>query len=165
VITGWTVIGFRQDPARAGQFVFNPNMHQPGAQTVVGKSYPDTGFEQGQAVLAALARHPATAKHIATKLARHFVADEPPPALVERLAKRFLDTQGDLKEVAKSLVTSEESWTAPRSKLKRPGEWVIGALRATGVTPPDIMPVMQAHNLLGEPIWRPTSPKGFADES
>ncbi len=165
VITGWTVIGFRQDLARAGEFVFNPNMHQPGAQTVVGKSYPDAGFEQGRAVLATLAKHPATAKHVATKLARHFVADEPPPALVDRLNKRFMDTQGDLKELAKTLVTSSESWSAPRVKLKRPGEWVIGALRATGVTPPDIGPVMQANNLLGEPLWRPSSPKGFADES
>ena len=69
-------------------------MHQPGAQTVIGRSYPDTGVEQGRAVLAALARHPATAKHVATKLARHFIADEPPPALVERLAKRFLATAG-----------------------------------------------------------------------
>jgi uncharacterized protein (DUF1800 family) len=93
VITGWTVIGPRQDPARAGEFVFNPNMHQPGPQTVIGKSYAEGGVEQGRAVLAALARHPATAKHVATKLARHFIADEPPPALVERLAKRFLDTQ------------------------------------------------------------------------
>ena len=165
VITGWTVIGFRQDPARAGEFVFNPNMHQPGAQTVIGRSYPDTGFEQGRAVLAALARHPATAKHIASKLARHFVADDPPPALVERLAKRFLDTQGDLKEMAKTLVTSPESWSATRGKLKRPGEWIISALRATGVTPPEIGPVMQAHNMLGEPLWRPNSPKGYADDS
>jgi uncharacterized protein (DUF1800 family) len=165
VVTGWTVIGFRQDPARAGQFVFNPNMHQPGAQTVIGRSYPDTGFEQGRAVLAALARHPATAKHVATKLARHFVADDPPPALVERLAKRFLDTHGDLKEVAKTLVTSPESWSATRSKLKRPGEWILSALRATGVTPHEIGPVMQAHNMLGEPLWRPTSPKGYSDDS
>ncbi len=143
VITGWTVIGFRQDPARAGEFVFNPNMHQPGPQKVIGKTYPDTGFEQGRAVLATLARHPATAKHVATKLARHFVADEPPPALVERLARRFLDTQGDLKEVARTLVTSDEAWSAPRAKLKRPGEWIIGALRATGVTPHEIGPVMR----------------------
>lgn len=165
VITGWTVIGFRQDPMRAGQFVFNPNMHQPGAQTVIGKNYPDTGFEQGRAVLAALARHPATAKHVATKLTRHFVSDEPPGPLVEKLSRRFLDTQGDLKEVTRTLVTSDEAWSAPRAKLKRPGEWVIGALRATGVTPPDIGPVMQAHNLLGEPLWRPPAPKGFSDES
>src|SRR5262245_43725373 len=109
VITGWTVVPLRQDPVRGGEFEFNPRMHQPGAQTVIGKSYPDSGLEQGRAVLAALARHPATAKHVATKLARHFVADEPPPALVERLTKRFLATQGDLKEVAKALVSAPES--------------------------------------------------------
>src|SRR5262249_36047916 len=143
----------------------NPRMHQPGAQTVIGTSYPDSGMTQGRAVLAALARHPATAQHVATKLVRHFVADEPPPALVERLAKRFLATQGDLNEMAKTRVTSSEAWAAPRGKLKRPGEWVIAALRAVGVTPPDIGPVMQAHNLLGEPLWRPSAPKGFADDS
>ena len=109
VITGWTVIPFRQDPARAGEFVFNPNMHQPGSQTVIGKNYADAGVEQGRAVLAALARHPATAKHVAIKFARHFVADEPPPALVERLGKRFLATQGDLKELAKTLITAPRS--------------------------------------------------------
>jgi uncharacterized protein (DUF1800 family) len=165
VITGWTVIAPRQDPSRIGEFEFNPNMHQPGAQSVIGKSYPDTGVEQGRAVLAALARHPATAQHVATKLARHFIADDPPPALVARLAKRFLDTQGDLKEVAKTLVNSPEAWEAPRTKLKRPGEWIIGSLRAAGVTPSEVGPVMQAHNLLGEPLWRPSAPKGFADDS
>ena len=165
VITGWTLVGMREDPARGGEFEFNARTHQPGAQMVIGKSYPDTGVEQGRAVLAALARHPATAKHVATKLVRHFVADEPPPALVERLAKRFLATQGDLKEVAKTLVTSPEAWESPRAKLKRPGEWIIGALRAVGFTPPDIGLMMQAHNLLGEPLWRPSAPKGFTDES
>jgi len=165
VITGWTFVPFRQDPVRGGEFEFNPRMHQPGAQTVIGRSYPDAGLQQGRNVLAALARHPATAKHVAAKLARHFVADEPPPALVERLAKRFLATQGDLKEVTKALVAAPEAWEAPRAKLKRPGEWVVGMLRAAGVTPPDIGPVMQAHNLLGEPLWRPSAPKGFADES
>ncbi len=77
----------------------------------------------------------------------------------------FSTAEGDLKEVAKALVGAPEAWDAPRSKLKRPGEWIVGALRATGVTPPDIRPVMQAHNLLGEPLWRPTAPKGFADDS
>lgn len=165
VITGWTLVPFRQDPVRGGEFEFNPRMHQPGGQTVIGRSYPDAGMQQGRDVLAVLARHPATAKHVAAKLARHFVADEPPPALVERLAKRFLATQGDLKEVTKALVAAPEAWEAPRAKLKRPGEWVVGMLRAAGITPPDIGPVMQAHNLLGEPLWRPSAPKGFADES
>ncbi|MBV8419843.1 MAG: DUF1800 family protein [Hyphomicrobiales bacterium] len=165
VITGWTFVPFPQDAVRGGEFEFNPRMHQPGAQTVIGRNYPDAGMQQGRDVLAVLARHPATAKHVAAKLARHFVADEPPPALVERLAKRFLATQGDLKEVTKALVAAPEAWEAPRAKLKRPGEWVVGMLRAAGITPPDIGPVMQAHNLLGEPLWRPSAPKGFADES
>src|SRR6266446_6690467 len=165
VITGWTVVPPRQDPAHAGEFQFNPRMHQPGPQTVIGTNYPGAGVEQGRAVLAVLARHPATAKHVASKLARHFVADEPPPALVERLAKRFLATQGDLKEMAKALVAAPEAWEAPRTKLKRPGEWVIAALRAVGAAPLEIGPVMQAYNLLGEPLWRPSAPKGFVDES
>jgi len=165
VITGWTVTPPRADPASAGEFTFNPNMHQPGPQTVLGKVYPEGGVEQGRAVLATLARHPATAKHVAAKLARHFVADEPPPALVDRLTKRFLDTHGDLKEVSRTMVASPEAWDAPRAKLKRPSEWVIAALRAVGAPQPEIGPVMQARNLLGEPLWRPTAPKGFADES
>jgi uncharacterized protein (DUF1800 family) len=192
VITGWTRVPFRQDAAlaseasgqrgnsmvrapdtrpepdssaRGGEFEFNARMHQPGSQSVIGRIYPDAGVEQGRAVLATLAQHPATAKHVATKLVRHFVADEPPPALVERLSKRFLATQGDLKAVSKELVTAPEAWEAPRAKLKRPGEWIIGTLRAVGVTPPEIGPMMQAHNLLGEPLWRPSAPKGFPDES
>ncbi|MEA2952292.1 MAG: hypothetical protein QOJ96_1812 [Alphaproteobacteria bacterium] len=161
VITGWTIVPLKED--RGGEFIFNPRMHEPGAQRVVGQNYPAAGFEQGRAVLNALARHPATAKHIATKLVRHFVADEPPAALVDRLAKVFLDTDGNLKEVAKALVTAPEAWTLTRAKLKRPGEWMAAALRATGVTPPDVRPLIQAQNTLGEPLWRPPAPKGFDD--
>jgi uncharacterized protein (DUF1800 family) len=165
VITGWTVTGPRQDPTRAGEFEFNPRMHQPGAQTVIGKSYPDTGLEQGRAVLATLAGHSATALHIAGKLARHFIADTAPPALVQRLTRRFLETDGNLKELAKALIAAPESWDPTLRKLKRPGEWITAALRAANVTAPETGPVMQAHNLLGEPLWRPSAPNGFADES
>jgi uncharacterized protein (DUF1800 family) len=164
VITGWTVIPVRQDPARGGEFMFNPRMHEPGTQRVVGQSYADAGFDQGRRVLADLARHEATAKHVAHKLARHFVADDPALTLVDRLTKRFLETEGDLKEIAKALVAAPESWAAPRGKLKRPTEWIVGALRATGVTPPDVGPIMQAQNMLGEPLWRPPAPNGFADD-
>src|SRR5262245_13157882 len=164
VITGWTVIPVRQDPARGGEFMFNPRLHEPGTQRVVGQSYADAGFDQGRRVLADLARHEATAKHVAYKLARHFVADDPALTLVDRLSKRFLETEGDLKEVAKALVAAPESWAAPRGKLKRPAEWIVGALRATGVSPPDIGPIMQAQNMLGEPLWRPPAPNGFADD-
>jgi uncharacterized protein (DUF1800 family) len=72
---------------------------------------------------------------------------------------------GDLREVSRTLVTDADAWAAPRSKLKRPGEWIFGALRVTGVTPPDPGPVVQAQNLLGEPLWRPPAPNGFADDS
>ncbi len=165
VITGWSIVPFRLDPQHGGEFLFNPRLHEPGAQQVIGKTYAQEGVAQGRAVLADIARHPATARHVATKLATHFVADTPPPALVDRLARRFLDTRGDLKEMAKTLVTSPEAWDAPRAKLKRPGEWIVASLRATGIAPPDIRPVIGAQNMLGEPLWRPPAPKGFSDDS
>jgi uncharacterized protein (DUF1800 family) len=165
VITGWTFSPLKQDPQHGGEFVFNDRMHEPGAQSVLSRSYDDGGYEQGRAVLLMLAHHPATAKHIATKLVRHFIADDPPPALVDRLAKRFLDTGGDLKEVTKSLLSAPESWDAPRSKLKRPAEWILSSLRASGMMISDVRRVINTLNILGEPLWRPPAPKGFPDES
>ena len=162
VITGWSIIPPRQ-PERGGEFTFNPRMHEPGVQTVAARSYDDTGFEQGRAVLLDLARHPATAQHIATKLARHFIADEPPPRLVEALKATFISSDGNLKQVARVLVSAPEAWDASRTKLKRPGEWLVAATRATGVTAPDARPIIGALNMLGEPLWRPPAPKGFDD--
>jgi uncharacterized protein (DUF1800 family) len=164
VLTGWTILPTASDPYHGGEFVFIKRAHEPGPQTVIGKDYDDAGTEQGRAVLADLARHPATAKHVATKLARHFVADDPPPALVDRLAQRFLDTDGDLKELATTLIASPEAWMPEQAKIKRPGEWIVAALRATGETG-DIGRIIQAQNLLGEPLWRPPAPKGFSDEN
>jgi len=161
VLTGWTWIGLGV-PNRGGEFVFVKRFHEPGEQTVMGKAYPDTGIDQGRAVLADLARHPATARHIAHKLARHFVADEPPPSLVDKLTKSFNDSDGNLKELAKTLLAAEESWTPERTKLKRPSEWVISALRLTG-SPWVVGRVMGGQALLGEPLWRPGGPNGFAD--
>jgi uncharacterized protein (DUF1800 family) len=164
VITGWSIVPPVKDQARGGEFTFNPFTHEPGTQTVVGQAYADAGFDQGRRVLADLARHPATATHVARKLARHFIADDPALALIERLAKRFRETEGDLKEMAKALVAAPEAWAMPRSKLKRPTEWIVAALRATGANVTDVRPVMQAQNLLGEPLWRPPAPNGFADD-
>ncbi|MGH6771088.1 MAG: DUF1800 domain-containing protein [Xanthobacteraceae bacterium] len=161
VITGWTVIPPRQNPQRGGEFVFRRRLHEPGPQTVIGKAYSEAGVEQGRAVLADLAHHPATAKHIARKLARHFVGED--HTLIVRLEKVFRDTGGDLKELAKALVVAPESWSAPRARLKRPAEWIVGALRATGARP-NVQPVIQAQNLLGEPLWRPPAPNGFSDD-
>ncbi len=164
ILTGWMIRDTGSDPDHGGEFVFLRRAHQPGSQNVIGNVYPDTGLGQGRAVLADLARHPATARHIATKLARHFVADEPPPTLVDRLASRFLDTDGDLKEVARALVAAPEAWAPERAKIKRPGEWLVAALRATGQSG-DIGRIIGGLNLLGEPLWRPSAPKGFPDEN
>lgn len=162
VITGWTMFPPR-DPDRGGEFTFNPRMHQPGVQTVAGRSYAGTGFDQGTSVLYDLARSPATAAHIATKFARHFVADEPPPKLVEALKTSFVRSGGNLKALARTLIEAPEAWSTPRSKLKSPGEWLISATRATGVAVPDVRPIIGALNMLGQPLWRPPAPKGFDD--
>ena len=133
---------------------------------MAGKTYPPSGIEQGRAVLMDLAHHPATAKHIATKLATHFVADQPPQALVDRLGKRFLDTGGDLMEVTKALVTAPEAWDAPRSKLKKPGGMDLGRdarLRARASRCPPRRATRRtcsASRCGGRP-----SPKGFSDDS
>jgi uncharacterized protein (DUF1800 family) len=162
-LTGWTFVGAGGDSERGGEFSFNRRMHEPGAQTVLGKVYEDTGVEQARAVLRDLAVHPATARHVATKLARHFVADVPPPELVETLARTFLDSQGDLKQLAKALVSSSEAWRSPHSKLKRPSEWVISMVRAAG-TAADPARFTAGQMSLGEPLWRPPSPRGYADD-
>ncbi len=162
VITGWTVAPVRQFPDSGGEFVFDHRMHESGALTVLGKRYIISGVEQGRSVLADLARHPATARHVARKFARHFVGEN--DALIARLEQRFLETDGDLKELAKALIAAPEAWTETRNRLKRPGEWIVGSLRAIGAQIANYNPVMQAHNLLGEPLWRPPAPNGFADD-
>ena len=164
VLTGWTIIPTVTNPDHGGEFVFIKRMHEPGSETIIGKEYDEAGIEQGRAVLADLARHPATAKHVATKLARHFIADDPPPALIERLTQRFLDTDGDLKDVTMALIAAPEAWAPEQAKMKRPGEWIVAALRATGERG-DIVRFLQAQALLGEPLWRPPAPKGFSDEN
>jgi uncharacterized protein (DUF1800 family) len=165
VLTGWTILPTATNPEHGGEFVFNPRMHEPGDQTLIGKIYANTGVGQGRSVLADLARHPATARHVATKLARHFIADEPSPALTDRLTLRFLETEGDLKEVAKTLVTSPESWIPEQVKIKRPGEWLVAPRRAAGRKNPNIQGMIRQQALLGEPLWRPPAPKGFSDDN
>jgi uncharacterized protein (DUF1800 family) len=163
VLTGWSFIDTGV-PVHGGEFIFSKRFHEPGEQIVLGKHYPDTAFAQGMAVLSDLARHPATARHISQKLARHFVADEPPPTLVGKLEKTFLDTNGDLKQVARALVNADESWTPQRTKLKPPAQWIAAILRLTGAqwTIP-IGRVMAAQVALGQALWRPPAPNGYPD--
>jgi uncharacterized protein (DUF1800 family) len=164
-ITGWTIYTTDSNPDHGGEFLYHPRFHEPGPETVLGKAYRDTGLEQGQAVLADLARHPATAAHVATKLARHFVADEPPPALIEMLTKTFIDTDGDLWQVSKALVAAPESWSPDQAKIKHPSEWMVACIRAAGLGNGEVRRIVPALNRLGEPLWRPPAPKGFGDKN
>ena len=164
VLTGWTMIPAGDNPEHGGEFTFNRRLHEPGPQKIMDKVYEDTGVEQGRAVLRDLAAHPASATHVATKLVRYFIADEPPPPLVERLANTFRETAGDLKEITKTLVSSPEAWTLPATKLKRPSEWVVSMVRATGASEANPARFTAGQALLGEPLWRPPSPKGYADD-
>jgi uncharacterized protein (DUF1800 family) len=163
VLTGWTWVQ-PGEPSHGGEFIYNRLLHEPGPQTVLGKNYPQAGMDQGRAVLGDLARHPATAQHIAQQLAAHFVADEPPPSLVAKLAKSFKDSDGNLKEVAKTLIAASESWSPQRQKLKSPAQWVAAGLRLTGAQ--GTVPIgltINAQATLGEPLWRPLAPNGFSD--
>jgi uncharacterized protein (DUF1800 family) len=148
----------------AGSTLFNEAQHEPGTRTVMGKSYPQAGIGQATAILQDLAVHPATAKHIATKLARHFVADTPPPALVTRLEQGFLKTGGDLPTLYRILVESPEAWVPLQAKFKTPWEWVVSSLRALNMSSvPGNSPARAIFAQMGQPVWEPGSPAGFSD--
>ena len=148
-----------------GTFVFNANAHQPGAQRVMGKIYDANGVAQGEAVLADIARHPSTAKFVAGKFARHFVADDPPPALVARLADVFSRSDGDLKALALALLDSDEAWKAPLSKMRSPYEFLVAAGRLLAQIPNDPGRYLGGLNVLGQPLWSPAGPNGFPDSN
>jgi uncharacterized protein (DUF1800 family) len=166
-LTGWTVslprfARFVGD-APTGASVFVEAIHQPGARTVLGVTYPDRGPEQAVDILRALARHPATAEHVATKLVRHFVADEPPADAVAAVAKVFRDTGGDLPAVHAAVVALPGAWAPELRKRTTPTEYVVGSLRALAFEPPDWKPVIAGLGLLGQPVWRASSPAGWPD--
>jgi uncharacterized protein (DUF1800 family) len=162
ILTGWTVVGREGNLGPPGTFVFNPNMHEPGDQTVIGKTYRDTGVEQGREALNGLARHPSTARHIARKLARHFVADEPPAALVARLAKVFSDSDGDLQKVSLALIEAPEAWTPQAVKMRSPQEFLVAAMRALA-RKPEAPQILGPLNAMGQQMWQPSGPNGFSD--
>jgi uncharacterized protein (DUF1800 family) len=166
-LTGWSVAGVGQQAGQGGGeiggFVYRPMVHEPGSRTIIGKTYADDGEGQARAVLHDLATSPATARHIATKLARHFVADDPPPALVDRLSGAFLRSGGDLPTLYRALVEAPETWGVATSKFKSPWDWSVSALRALGrrdIGKIDAAPML---NQLGQPVWRPGSPAGYDD--
>ena len=163
IITGWTYAGRQGELGIPGTFVFNANAHQPGAQRLLGKIYENNGVAQGEAALADIARHPSTAKFIATKFARHFVADDPPPVLVARLRDVFGKSDGDLKVLATALLDSNEAWQAPMTKVRSPYEFLVARGRLLARLPEDPQRYLSDLNVLGQPLWSPPGPNGFPD--
>jgi uncharacterized protein (DUF1800 family) len=162
IITGWTFVGSGERLGPAGTFVFTANRHEPGDQLLLGKSYKDTGVEQGEIALRDIARHPSTANHIALKLARHFVTDEPPAALTKHLAKVFRDTDGDLAEVSRALITHPEAFKGELTKIRTPYEWLAALARFAG-PPKEFNQILGPLNALGAPLWAVPGPNGFPD--
>ena len=171
-LTGFTVGGMGKGPiqrlmaqnGKDGDSQFFAAIHEPGDRNVIGRRYGQQGAAQARAILSDIATHPATAKHIATKLAQHFAGDVPPPSLVARLEKSFLESGGDLPKLYRTLIDSPEMWLAKQAKFKSPWDWVISSLRALNVR--ELPNNRQSANMLaqmGQPIWKPGSPAGFSD--
>ena len=187
ILTGWTISGIggpgallqqanqpRRRAARGQaipprpelngpiQFVFQELLHEPGSKTVLKERYGEAGVEEGERVIRALCRHPSTAQFVATKLVTHFVSDEPPPAAVERVARVFRSSDGDLKAVARSLVDEPEAWREDARKFRAPQDWFVAVLRAFGASDasPNAPVVLRQ---LRQPVWSPAAPKGFGD--
>ncbi len=160
VFTGWTI----RQPRLGGDFEYNGRMHEPGDKTVLGQKISESGRKEGEQVLKMLARHPSTAKFISTKLAQRFVSDEPPAALVERMAASFQKSSGDIKEVLRTLFRSPEFWApeAYRAKVKTPLEFVASAVRATGADVSNGMALVGALEKLGMPLYAAQPPTGYS---
>ncbi|WP_233835429.1 DUF1800 domain-containing protein [Paraburkholderia sp. ZP32-5] len=174
-LTGWSLVGnpgngggnanrrALEPGGEPGSFVFRPALHEPGARTIIGHRYDQAGEQQALAVLHDLAHAPATAQHIGTKLARHFVADDPPAGVSEHLADAFTRSGGDLPTVYRALIDTPQAWSSTAVKFKTPWEWTISSMRGLGWH--DLGNLQSAPILtqLGQPVWRPGSPAGYDD--
>ncbi|HSP70287.1 MAG TPA: DUF1800 domain-containing protein, partial [Bryobacteraceae bacterium] len=159
--TGWTI----SQPNRGGEFIYNDRVHDKGEKTVLGLVIPaGGGREDAEKVLDILARHPSTARFISTKLAKKFVADDPPPALIDRMARTFRDSDGDIRAVLSAMLESKEFFSegAFRSKVKTPLELVVSAVRATGAEVSFTIPLATQIAQLGQPLYRKIEPTGYS---
>jgi uncharacterized protein (DUF1800 family) len=162
VLTGWSIA--RDNDPNPGGFMWRPRIHEPGNKIVMGRTYREDGPQEALAVMDDLAQRPATAHHIATKLARHFVADEPPPAAVDRLARVFHDTDGDLHAVSLALIDLPDIWATPLNKVKTPNDLVTSAYRTFGIADPKFGDGMIAGlRLMGQVPFNAPSPAGWPD--
>ena len=184
ILTGWTIEGIGGPAARNAQgnqprgrgaarrarpepgspigFTFQELLHEPGTKTVLKQRYDDDGVAQGERAIRALCRHPSTAQFVATKLAAHFISDDPPAAAVDRIARAFRSSDGDLKVVARTLIDEPEAWREDARKFRTPQDWFVAVLRAFGSNEasPNAPALLRQ---LRQPLWSPPSPKGFGD--
>ena len=159
--TGWTI----RDPRRDGTFFFNERVHDRGEKTVLGVTIPaGGGQEDGARVIALLARHPSTARFVSTKLARYFVADEPPASLIEKMMRTWAATGGDVRAVLQTMIEAPEFFSqgAYRAKVKTPLQMIVSAVRATGASVDFAMPLAQQIAQLGQPLYRKQEPTGYS---
>jgi uncharacterized protein (DUF1800 family) len=161
--TGWTIEKPRQNP----EFKFDEKLHDPDPKIVLGKKIHAGGMKDGEQAIELLAKHPSTAKFISTKLARRFVSDNPPPALVARMAQTFQSSDGDIRAVMHTMIYSPEFWSreAYRAKIKTPFEVVVSAVRALGTDVDTPMPLVQWVGRIGEPLYQCQPPTGYADKA
>jgi uncharacterized protein (DUF1800 family) len=161
--TGWTV----RTPQVKPEFLFDPRIHDAAPKKVLGKKIKDGGVRDGERVLDMLAAQKATARHISYKLAEHFVSDNPPPALVDRMAKQFLKSKGDLREVVRMMIYSPEFWSRDsyRAKIKTPFEFVASSARALGADVDSPTPMVQWVANIGEPLYQYLAPTGYKDNA
>jgi uncharacterized protein (DUF1800 family) len=161
--TGWTIEKPRENPV----FKFDEKVHDPDPKIVLAKKIHAGGQKDGEQVIDLLAHHPSTAKFISTELARRFVSDNPPPALVSRMAQTFLSDDGDIRAVMHTMIYSPEFWSreAYRAKIKTPFELVVSAVRSLGTDVDTPMPLVQWVNRIGEPLYQCQPPTGYADKA
>jgi len=160
VLTGWTL----QPLEQGAPFQFDAKKHDPGDKLILGQTIPENGMNEGMQILDMLAHHPNTAKFISRKLAMRFVADDPPPTLVDRMAQKFLATDGDIREVLRIMFKSPEFWStkAYRAKVKTPFEFIVSSLRATGTDVSNPGPLLGTLNKMGMPLYQMVPPTGYS---
>ncbi|MFA4950514.1 DUF1800 family protein [Brevundimonas sp.] len=151
------------EPASENGFVFRTIIHEPGTRTVLGKTYAEGGAEQGRAILRDLANAPQTGRRLSHNLARHFVADEPSPALVQKLEAAWTSSRGDLAQVARALIEAPDAWEPQATKIKTPYEFIVSTHRALGTRPQRPQPLQQALIQMGQPAFSAPSPEGWPD--
>jgi uncharacterized protein (DUF1800 family) len=173
-ISGWSIGGqgnsrrltkLKADNGTPGEFHFREAFHEPGAKKLLDRSYGDDGVRQGEAILRDLATARETARHISTKLARHFIADDPPPAAVNRIARAWLESRAHLPTVYEALVESPEAWQQPLAKYKTPADYIYSSYRALGIPMREKRRALQAFETLGQRNLMPGSPAGWPDRS